>query len=254
MNKQETLNRASLGAVVWAIAGTLFGGLYTGATDTFQVLFGNSALAWIPATALAGAITSSFFGSLRAATLGTMVGILSGVGYLILDSEAANPLPFLIASFFVAMLLSHLMPTAGFPTRPLGQAVSGLFAGLVSGILLTAGTASFGELDAQWMATIGVGLVGILYVALSRMILGRCSDRMSKVGGPLVSGLIASTVSGVIWLLINTAPAIDGSVNAPAFADVFAQVPPGALGGAIGGAIGGALFGLLGINVGNYTV
>ena len=255
MNIQDTLGRILLGAVVWTIAGALFGGFFSGASGVFQVLLGNESFGWIPACALAGAVTSSFFGSMRAATLGAMMGVLSGVGYLMMGNSVTSPLPFLIAAFVGAMLVSRLMPSdIGFHSRPLGQAISGLIAGLVAGTILALGSEMLDGLSASWKAAAAVALVGVLYVAISHVLIARCTDRLSRIGGPLVSGVIATTISASIWVLINTSPAIDGSVAAPEFANAFALVDMGALGGAIGGAIGGTLFGLFGIKVGDYSV
>lgn len=253
MNPFAVINRTLLGALVWTIAGTLFGGLFTLGVQTLSIGLGDI-LGLIGAAAIAGAITAAFFGSMRSATLGTMMGVLSGVGYLTLSSDAVNPLPFLIVSFVAASWLGHVMPHVRGDQRPLGHTVSGLVSGIGSGLIMNLMFLQHRPTDPLLTALIGVALVGLIYVLVSNAIVARCNERVSEIGAPMVSGLIACVVSLIIWLLINTTPAIDGSVNAPEYANAFALVAQGAIGGALGGCLGGALLGIFGLKVGEYAV
>ncbi len=254
MNLRHNLASAPLGTLVWAIAGILFGGIFATASDTFTILLESRSLALPLACALAGMFTAACFGSLRSATLGIMTGVLSGLGYLAFADAATNPLPFLAGAALFAIFLANIMPQDVAITHPLGQSLSGAIAGIIGGMLMLILLGSQPTLSMTWQGAAAVALVGVLYVAISRLVLKLCTDRLSRISGPLISGLVAATTSAAIWLLIRTAPAIDGSVASPAYAGVFASVPESALGAMIGGAIGGALFSLLGIRAGDYTL
>jgi hypothetical protein len=254
MNLQQNLARLPLGTLVWAIAGILFGGMFASAKEAFAVILDASPLALPIACALAGMITAAFFGALRAASLGVMTGVLSGLGYLAFADISTNPLPFLAGAALFAILLSAVMPEELSIIHPLGQAISGLFAGFGAGLMMLLLNNALPDLSPAWQGAAAVAGVGLLYMIISPFVLKLCTDRLSRVGTPVISAIVAATTSATIWLVIRTDPAIDGSMASPAYAHVFANVPASAFGAMIGGALGGAIFSLLGIRAGEYTV
>ncbi len=246
-----------LSALVWTFAGTVFGGLFAGAFSALDLYAGGDWLPPVLAVALAGTITASFFGSMQVSMMGGMAGVLSGIGFIMFATDTANPLPAVLIALAAAVLVSLVMPIGAIArSRPLGQAASGLAAGLAAGAGLALLSGTYPLPISSWLTSaVAVALMGVLYVVFSHLILGRCSARMSsRIGAPLVAAIIATTVALTIWLMLNTTPGLHPDRLSEDFSVVVAWVPQGALGGALGGAMGGAFMELLGIKLGEYQV
>jgi len=249
------LGRILLDALVWALAGGVFGALLSALSETGRILDINPWIGAALAAGLAGAVTAAFFGAMPVAVVGALLGVLLGISALILPMSDAEPFLVVGAALLVGLIAGSLIPrSAVLRSRPLGQAMSGLLAGLLAGILVTA-MHRFGgvEMGNALIAGVTVAAVGLLYVALSRVVLIRCKDRISQnIGGPLVTALVACGVALIIWLVGSMAGV---APNAPILAEleqVVTTVPSGLAGGAIGAAIGGALLELLGIELETY--
>jgi hypothetical protein len=102
-------------------------------------------------------------------------------------------------------------------------------------------------------AAVAVAAVGLLYVAVARLVVRRCSDRVSaRLGGPLVAGLIAAAVALGIWLIGATTGAVVDDQAVARIHAILREAPDGFIGAAAAGAAGGALLELLGIRFGTY--
>jgi hypothetical protein len=244
-----------LSALIWALAGGVFGALFSAMDLAFDPMFDDPRLGTLLAAALSGMITAAFFGAMPVALLGTLLGVLVGIGYLMLPPDPSSPVPLLLIALAVGLVAGALLPRAAvLRSRPLGQAGSGLVAGAIAGPLVTY-TRSLG---APWgktavSAAVAVAAVGLLYVVFARVIVRRCSDRLSfRVGGPMVAGVIAAAVSVCIWLIgATTGSVVDDQTVAHIHA-ILRQAPDGFIGAAIGGAAGGALLEIAGIQLGAY--
>lgn len=243
-------------ATIWALAGALFGGVFFGVREVFGMLGGAPWLMLSLAVALAGAVTSAFFGAMQVAVLGTMVGVLVGIVFLMLDVDPQRPLYMLAAAMGAGLVVgSFHSGSDAIRSRPLGQTVSGLLAGCVAGPILHLLSVSLGfGGDMLWLAAVAVSLVGILYLIASRWVLALCSEWMSaNMSGPVVSGLVATAVATSMWLIGGT---VTGGPELPeaAIAERLLPITQSLMGGALGGAIGGAVLEILGIDRSDYHV
>lgn len=253
MNK---LGDILLRALTWALAGSVFGGLYGGLSTAWQRLFDNHWFVIGLATTLAGAITAAFFGSMLTALMGAMMGVLSAVVYLIVFSGTVPIAFLLVIAAGLAFLAGTLLPQdENLRTRPLGQTISGLLAGLAAGPITALAVVGLAlPLQGPLTAGIAVAAVGVLFLLFSRWIAPACPDWLSsRYGAPVVAAIVAVSVASAQWL-------IGGSINGASDWGVqemdliAAAVPASLAGGAIGGAIGGALLELFGIQRGQYHV
>jgi len=190
------------------------------------------------------------------AVLGTMVGVLVGIVFLMLDVEPERPLVMLAAAMGAGLIAgSFYSGPSAIRSRPLGQTVSGLLAGGVAGPILHLLSLSlgFGD-DMLLLAAVAVSLVGILYLMLSRRILALCSEWMStKMSGPVVASMVAIAVATSMWLIGGS---VTGGPELPeaGIAERLFPITQSLIGGALGGAIGGAVLEILGIDRSDYHV
>jgi hypothetical protein len=249
------LGRILLGTIVWALAGSVFGALFSALSEIARIAHTNPWLGTTLSAGLAGAVTAAFFGAMPVALIGALLGVLLGISALILPLADTEPALLGAAALLVGLIAGSLIPrSAVLRSRPLGQALSGLLAGVITGLLVTGvqalGTAT---MDTSLTAGVGVAGVGLLYVLFSRSVVRRCKDRISQnIGSPLVAALVACTVSLALWLLGTMAGVAPDSPLLAQLQQVISVVPTGLMGGAIAGAVGGALLEMLGIRLGAY--
>jgi len=249
------LQAIALSALIWALAGGVFGAVFAGLDTSFGELGLGAQRGAALAAALSGALTASFFGAMPVAVLGTLIGVLAGIGYLILAADASTPLPLLAGASVAGAAAGLALPGATvLRSRPLGQAVSGLLAGAAASplVVLARSTTELAgrPIVSAAIAVVGVGLV---YVAISRFIVRRCSNRLSqRLGGPLVTALVAAAVGLALWLVGGTAGMVSEAATRGDIQDLLGQIPHGLIGGALGGAIGGIALEMLGIQLGAY--
>lgn len=241
--------------LVWGLAGALFGGLYGGLTGTFALTteLDSPYLRLILTTAISSAVTAAFFGSMLVALFGAMIGVLSAIAYLLTLPLGGGPWLLAVAAFAIAFFAGRLLPDAeGLRMRPLGQTVSGLLAGILTGpVLLLIGTLVDLELRSSLGAGIAVAAVGILFLVLSRLVTRACPDWLSAgFGGPIVSGIIATAIALGVWLMGSTIGGGPSQVTLTDIETITAAIPAGLLGGAVGGTLGGFGISLLGLDRG----
>jgi hypothetical protein len=246
-----------LRALIWALAGSVFGGLYGGLSASWQQLFDSGWLTVTLATTLAGAITAAFFGSMLTALMGAMMGVLSAVVYLVVFSSEVALLPLLVIAAGLAFLAGTLLPQGeNLRTRPLGQTVSGLLAGVVAGPVTTIAIVAFDlPVQSSWSAAVAVAVVGVMFLVLSRWIAPACPDWLSsRYGAPVVAGIVAAAVASAQWLIGSSITGGSGELSNGDVEAILATIPNTLLGGAVGGALGGAGLELLGIERSDYHV
>ena len=240
----------SITAVVWALAGGLFGAIFIG---LHQVLLSLGLQGWQPLVvggAIAAMTTSAFYGSMPVALIGAMAGILGSIGTLMVGGQPVV-LPVIagvcaLTGIVVGLFHSWLMPGTA---RPLGVILTGLFAGGTAGAVVAWGLDVVGQPVRPFVIAAGVvALVGSLFQLTRPHILRGCFTWLPRgLGAPAVAGVIAAVVGAAVGVMTG----IGGSEPGQSFADgiqqIFAAMPMGFLGGMVGGAITGAFLEMVGV-------
>lgn len=239
-------------AVTWAFAGALYGGFYAGLLAYFHIIQTGHWPAFILSSSIAGLVIAAFFGSMLVALGGTLTGILAAISYQIMLVDIAQPWV-----LFASALLLGAMAGAFFTRReikqsqPLAQASAGFLAGLISGPIMAMFTANMHPYTNHWWIAAGsVSLVGLGYVFISKHSPEFLKNRASiKIGGPLVSGIIAMAMASVFWIIGESSLAMPHLGEISTYQGILDNAPIGLLGGAMGGAFGGAMLEILGIKL-----
>jgi hypothetical protein len=240
----------SVTAVVWALAGGLFGAIFTG---LYQVLLALGLEGWHPLVvggAIAAMTTSAFYGSMPVALIGAMAGMLGSIGTLMVGGQPVM-LPVIagvcaVTGFVVGLFHSWLLPGNA---RPLGVILTGLLAGGTAGAVLAWVLGLVGQPVGPFVIAAGVvALVGTMFQLTRPHILRGCFTWLPQgLGTPVVAGVIAAVVGAAVGIMTG----IGGSEPGQSFADgiqqIFAAMPMGFLGGMLGGAITGAILEMVGI-------
>ncbi len=239
-------------AIIWGFSGALFGGFFAGMLSFLLIEGLPPWLALMLACTLSGMVISAFFGSMLVALGGSLTGILTAISYQILFAGYHQPLVLLgiaLAAGFVAG--SFFTKREIRDSQPLAQTGTGLIAGLVSGPLLYFIVSSSSLLNNHWLVTaIAVSLVGLCYVYLIKHRLPFLSSPLAlKIGGPLVSGVIAISVASVFWIIGESYLTVPELGQTSRYQGVLDAAPLGLLGGVIGGAFGGTMLEILGIRL-----
>lgn len=239
-------------AITWAFSGALFGAFFSGILTFFLIENAPPWFAYLLASVLAGMVISAYFGSMLVALGGTLAGILTAISYQILFSTYHQPLILLGISLAAGLIAGGFFTKREIrDSQPLAQTGAGFLAGLVSGPLIyVIITISPISNDGWEVAALAVSLVGLCYVFLIKhrlAILGSASAL--KIGGPLVSGLIAMAVASVFWIIGESYMTIPELGQISHYQQVLDAAPYGLFGGALGGAFGGAMLEILGIRM-----
>lgn len=253
MSFLDKLSRILGKAIIWSFSGALYGGFFIGLLHYMMIQHGvRDWHIYLLASVISGTVIAAFFGSMLVALGGTLTGILTAISYQIIFSTYHQPLALLGIALVVGLL------AGGFFTRreihdaqPLAQAAAGFLSGLVAGPLLAL-VASNDVLGGKVWATaaVSVSLVGLVYVvAIKNMPAFLKQGLPEKIGGPLVSGIIAMAVSAVFWLIGESYMTVPLIGQESGYQMVLDAVPFGLVGGAIGGAFGGAMLEILGIKL-----
>jgi hypothetical protein len=253
MSALNTFSRILGKAITWAFSGALYGGFFTGMFGYLAMQSGHAS--WTPyvmASLLSGMVIAAFFGSMLVALGGTLSGILTAISYQILFATYHQPLILLGVSFLVGLLGGTFFTRREIhEAQPLAQAVAGLLGGLVSGpiLFIAARTLNIDEM-ALALSALSVSLVGLFYVmAIKHLPAALRQGLAEKVGGPLVTGIIAAAVAAVFWLIGESYMVIPIYGEESSYQAVLDAIPFGLLGGALGGAFGGVMLELLGIRL-----
>ncbi|HDK37489.1 MAG TPA: hypothetical protein ENG92_00520 [Thiolapillus brandeum] len=248
----DKLSKTFAKAIIWAFSGALFGAFFSGLLNFFLIEGIASWLAYMLATVLAGMVISAYFGSMLVALGGTLAGILTAISYQILFVTYHQPLILLGISLVAGLIAGGFFTKREIrDSQPLAQTGTGFMAGLISSPLVYTIISSSPISNNGWeAAAVAVSLVGLCYVFLIKhrlSILG--SAGALKIGGPLVSGLIAMTVASVFWIIGESYMTIPELGQVSQYQQVLDAAPLGLLGGALGGAFGGAILEILGIRL-----
>lgn len=240
-------------AVIWAFSGALYGGFFTGLLG--YLILEHRIGDWhvyLLASLVSGTVIAAFFGSMLVALGGTLTGILTAISYQIVFSNYHQPLILLGSAFLLGLFAGSFFTRREIhDSQPLAQAVAGCVSGLVAGPLLYLVVRLADLWDLSWaVAAISVSLVGLAYVvAIKNMPTFLKQGLPEKIGGPLVSGIIAAAVASVFWLIGESYMTIPLVGDESTYQMVLDNTPWGLLGGAIGGAFGGAMLEILGIQL-----
>lgn len=239
-------------AIIWAFSGALFGAFFSGTLNFLLIENSPTWFAFILASALSGMIISAYFGSMLVALGGTLAGILTAISYQILFATYHQPLLLLGISLIAGLVAGGFFTKREIrDSQPLAQTGAGFLAGLISGPLVYAIT-SVSPISNQGaeVAAVAVSLVGLCYVFLIKHRLSILDSAGAlKIGGPLVSGLIAMAVASVFWIIGESYMTIPELGQISQYQRVLDAAPFGLLGGALGGAFGGAMLEILGIRL-----
>ncbi|WP_456407066.1 hypothetical protein [Thiolapillus sp.] len=239
-------------AITWAFSGALFGAFFSGILNFFLIENAAHWLAYLLASVLAGMVISAYFGSMLVALGGTLAGILTAISYQILFATYHQPLLLLGISLIAGLVAGGFFTKREIrDSQPLAQTGTGFMAGLISGpIVYLIASGSPIRNDGWEVAAVAVSLVGLCYVFLIKhrlSILG--SAGALKIGGPLVSGLIAMAVASVFWIIGESYMTMPELGQVSQYQQVLDAAPYGLFGGALGGAFGGAMLEILGIRL-----
>jgi len=240
----------SVAALVWALAGGIFGAIFTA---LHQILLALGLAGWQPLVAggaVAAMTTSAFYGSMPVALIGAMAGMLGSVGTLVVGGQPVV-LPVISSVCAVTGLVVGLFHTWVLPgtARPLGVILTGLVAGAAAGALVAWGLDLVGQPVKPFVIAAGVvALVGTLFQMTRPHILRGVFTFLPKgVGTPVVAGVIAAVVGAAVGVLSELGSTGIGHSAAEDLQQVFAALPGGFFGGMLGGAITGAILEMMGI-------
>lgn len=253
MNPLDKLSRILGKAVTWAFSGALYGGFFTGLLGYLVIEHGF--LDWhvyLLASVVSGTVIAAFFGSMLVALGGTLTGILTAISYQIIFATYHQPLILLAIAFLAGLFAGSFFTRREIhDAQPLAQAIAGFVSGVAAGPILYLVISLAGLERVTWaVAAVSVSLVGLFYVVVIKNIPAFLKQGLpEKLGGPLVSGIIAMAVASVFWLIGESYMTIPLTNQESSYQMVLDSVPLGLLGGAIGGAFGGAMLEILGIKL-----
>jgi|AMFO01.1.fsa_nt_gi hypothetical protein len=253
MSPLDKLSRILGKAITWAFSGALYGGFFSGLFG--YLVMQQGAASWNPyliASLVSGTVIAAFFGSMLVALGGTLTGILTAISYQILFATYHQPLLLLGSAFLLGMVAGTFFTRREIhESQPLAQAAAGLAGGLAAGpiLFLVARTLELDEVMAA-ISALSVSLVGLFYVVAIKHLPGILRQGAAeKIGGPLVSGIIAAAVAAVFWLIGESYMVIPLYGQESSYQAILDNTPFGLLGGALGGAFGGAMLEILGIRL-----
>jgi len=238
--------------LIWGMAGIIFGGSFVAFHDILPLYTGEYWYSAIFAAGISGTVTAAYFGAIKEAFLGSVIGLFLAVLFLMYWGayEIKNPEVFLLTTFICAFFAGRFFPKATIlRDKPFAQAISGLLSGLIAGFALS----FFHEKLAIeghyyfFLALVGVSFVGLCYVVVSGLIISQCREWMTNLfSAPIVSATCATAAGWGILLMTNVDPEITQAID---------HISDGAMGGFIGGAMGGFALTVLGIkDKNNYHV
>ena len=240
----------SVTALVWALAGGIFGAIFTG---LHQVLLALGLEGWQPLVlggAIAAMTTSAFYGSMPVALIGAMAGMLGAIGTLVVGGQPVV-LPVISAVCALTGLVVGLFHSWVLPgnARPLGVILTGLLAGATAGAVVAWGLGVVGQPVRPFVIAAGVvALVGGLFQLTRPHILRGCFTWLPRgLGTPLVAGVIAAVVGAAVGILSEFGSTGLAQSAAEELQQIFGALPGGFLGGMLGGAVTGAILELIGI-------
>jgi hypothetical protein len=243
-------------AVVWALAGGIFGAIFTA---LHQVLIDLGLLGWqslVVGGAVAAMTTGAFYGSMPVALIGAMAGMLGSIGTLMVVGSPVD-LPVIagvcgLTGLVVGLFHSWVMSSnAG----PLGVLMTGLIAGSGAGALMAWGLhlGLIAQPAGPFVIAAGiVALVGSLFQLARPHIVRGCFAWIPQgLGSPVVAGVIAMVVGAAVGIMSGNGLGESGLALTSELHQFFGQVPTGFVGGMVGGAITGAILELLGVPLEN---
>jgi hypothetical protein len=240
----------SITAIVWALAGGIFGAIFSG---LHQILLALGLHGWQPLVvggAIAAMTTSAFYGSMPVALIGAMAGMLGSIGTLMVSGQPVV-LPVIagvcaLTGLVVGLFHSWVLPGNA---RPLGVILTGLLAGSTAGALMAWGLSLVGQPVGPFVIAAGVvALVGALFQFTRPHILRGCFTWLPEgLGTPVVAGVIAAVVGAAVGIMSGLGSSGLGQAVADEIQQLFAAMPMGFLGGMVGGAITGAILEMIGV-------
>jgi hypothetical protein len=239
-----------IAAVVWALAGGLFGAIFIG---LHQVLLALGLAGWQPLVlggAIAAMTTAAFYGSMPIALIGSMAGMLGSIGTLMVGGQPVV-LPVIsgvcaLTGFVVGLFHSWLLPGNA---RPLGVILTGLLAGATAGALVAWGIGVIGQPVKPFVIAAGVvAIVGSLFQLTRPHVLRGCFTWLPQgLGTPVVAGVIAAVVGAAVGVMSEIGGSGLGQSVGEEIRQIFSAMPSGFFGGMVGGAMTGALLEMMGI-------
>jgi len=220
---------------------------------TFLHLGAGPLIAVLAATAFSGTVTAAFYGGMKVAMVGTMVGVMTTISYLIAADHPEHMAPVLLIALVAGAIAGLLFSSwVRIAARPLGPVLSGLLSGLVWGGVIALSWKLVAEpYKFVVAAAIAAGLVGVSFIYLVRWIGPRCAQWIPPpVSGAFVASMIAAVVAGSMWLVGSTTSGMADIATLHSVDRIMALVPDGLSGGLVGGAMAGVVLELFGVEWG----
>lgn len=247
---------ATLRAVIWGFVGALFGVLFIVAHDVLAPAV-PAVSPLLVAAAMAGAIGAAVYSSMRLAVIVAgsctlLLAILQLAGAA--RGTAGDGVWNLQALVGLAVAIGGLAGAYyghAYPRSGVCRALPKTLAGLLAGVGVGAGW----WLLLQWIGDVPLPvsiavlcpLVGWSYVALSRVMVRACTDRLPPVAAAaLVGAVISGLVALGFWATAGTLQPQIAGATAGEIHDVVSQIPTAMLAGWLGGMVAGFTRGLFG--------
>jgi hypothetical protein len=249
MDVRRRAGLVALRAVIWGIAGGLFGVIFLGVLS--HLGRGGVDLWYVGlAAAISGAVVGSFYSAKRVALVGAFVGSFAGVTYLTVLGTPDRAWPVLAVAGGLGLVGGALTSRLyGHKHEALLVAASGLVAGAIAGLAVVA---------LAWLLGMPRSAFGFSLLlapstgALFAYTLLRAKEVVSLpvpewIGVGPVAAVVAAVVSAGMWTLsANLGYTSDPQALAITQA-ILAELPGAFVGGLLGGAVAGAVLELLNV-------
>lgn len=230
--------------VIWGLVGSIFAGLFVVFWAALE-LGGYGAAALLIAAALAGAIGAAFYGAMQVAILGTLVGIIATLVFVVASGGQSSPGAVLaVAGAAGAVLGSGFGAVNKFLVRgALCKAFAGLVGGIVAAAIVLGLRIVFPDFMPTWLVTgILVPVTGYVYVALVGSLENRLAGKIPLfLLGAVVAGILAAVVGATLWAVGGTATGTVAPAVSAAIEKAGTLMPSAVAGGSIGGIVAGLL-------------
>ena len=242
------LSLALLRGVLWGMVGAVYAALFLALWQVFSFQ-GLGIYAFFFAATLAGAAGAAVYGSMQAAIIGTLTGIVASTAYMIAAARQVSLWEIVLVTATAGALLGGVFRLpAQFTRGEPAKALAGLGAGALSGLLV---------MSLKWMvpAVSGIRVIagllvvatGILYVSSVNWWVANVESRIPRFFlNALVCAAVAAIVGGSVWILGGPVVGAVGPGHDRLLHMVSSLLPAAMVGGAVAGALSGALLELFG--------
>ena len=210
---------------------------------------GLEAFAFLLAATLAGAAGAAVYGSMQAAIIGTVTGIVASTAYMVNAAKQVAFWEILLVAIGTGALLGGIFRLpAQFTSGTPAKALAGVGAGAFAGVLVMLFIWMFPVVsDIRIIAGLLVVATGVIYVISVNWWVSNVEKWMPGFFLNALVSAVVSAVAGVsVWILGGAVVGVVGIEHDELLQMVSALLSAAMVGGAIAGAFSGALVALFG--------